>query len=149
MSDGRDDRSLGELFADLARETGTLVRQELRLAVSETGERLAEVGKKVATSLAAGDVMLLAAFLAIVAAIILGLIDLGLDWWLAALIVGIVLGLIEYALIKRAISAVKDADIMPHAAMEMVEEVKASAQELSESAKTAATEAVDHAVLKV
>jgi len=122
MADRRDDRSLGELFAELARETSTLVRQELRLAVSETGEKVSEVGKKVATSLSAGAAMLHAAFLAIVAAIILGLIDLGLDWWLSALIVGLVLAVVGYVLIKRAIAAVKEADIMPHAAIGTLKE---------------------------
>jgi hypothetical protein len=32
---GRDDRSLGELFSELSREMGTLVRKELELATTE------------------------------------------------------------------------------------------------------------------
>jgi len=35
MEQQRDERSLGELFADLARETSNLVRQEVRLARTE------------------------------------------------------------------------------------------------------------------
>ncbi len=76
MAEGRDDRSLGELFADLASQTGTLVRQELRQAGTEISQRATGVGKDIGV-LAAGAVVLHAAFLAIVAAIILGLADLG------------------------------------------------------------------------
>jgi hypothetical protein len=79
MTEGRDDRSLGDLFADLAHETSTLVRQELRQAGTEMGQRASGVGKDVAL-LAAGAVVVHAAFLALVAAIIIGLADLGLPW---------------------------------------------------------------------
>jgi hypothetical protein len=39
MQGGRDDRSLGELFAELAQETSTLVRQEVTLAKTEVSDR--------------------------------------------------------------------------------------------------------------
>lgn len=121
MAEGRDDRSLGELFAELARETSTLVRQELRHAGTEMGDRLTGVGKE-AGVLVAGAVVIHAGFLAIVAAIILGLIDLGLDWWLAALIVGLVLAGVGYALVNQARNAIKHADILPRHTMESVRE---------------------------
>lgn len=121
MAEGRDDRSLGELFAELARETGTLVRQELRLAGTEVSQRVTGVGKEVAL-LAIGAVIVHAGFLALVAAIILGLGDLGLSWWLAALIVGLVLAAIGYALVGRARSAIKRADILPRHTMETLRE---------------------------
>lgn len=121
MAEGRDDRSLGELFAELARETSTLVRQELRQAGTEMGQRLTSVGKE-AGVLVAGAVVIHAAFLTIVAAIILGLIDLGLDWWLSALIVGLVLAGVGYALVEQARKAIKRADILPRHTMESVRE---------------------------
>ncbi len=112
MAEGRDDRSLGELFAELASEIGTLVRQELRQAGTEMSQRLTGVGKE-AGVLIAGAVIIHAGFLAIVAAIILGLIDLGLDWWLSALIVGLVLAGVGYALVNQARKAIQRADILP------------------------------------
>ncbi len=112
MAEGRDDRSLGELFADLARETSTLVRQELRQAGTEVSQRAAGIGKDLGL-LVAGGVVLHAAFLTLVAAIIVGLADLGLDWWLAALVVALVLAAVGYAVIARARSAIKQADILP------------------------------------
>ncbi|MBA3379665.1 MAG: phage holin family protein [Chloroflexia bacterium] len=128
MAAGRDDRSLGELFAELARETSTLVRQELRQAGTEIGQKATGVGKDLGV-LAAGAVLLHAAFLALVVAIILGLIDLGLDWWLAALLVAIVLAGVGYALINRARSAIKDADILPHHTMDNLKEDQEWAKE--------------------
>ena len=109
------------LFAELARETSTLVRQELRQAGTEMGQRLTGVGKE-AGVLVAGAVIIHAAFLTIVAAIILGLIDLGLDWWLSALIVGLVLAGVGYALVEQARKAIKRADILPRHTMESVRE---------------------------
>ncbi len=121
MAEGRDDRSLGELFGDLARETSTLVRQELRLAGTEMGQRATAVGKEVGV-LVGGAVLVHSAFLVLVAAIILGLGDLGLPWWLAALIVGLVLAGIGAALVGRAQSAIKRADILPHHAIDTIRE---------------------------
>jgi hypothetical protein len=121
MAEGRDDRSLGELFAELARETSTLVRQELRQAGTEMSQRATGVGKEVGV-LATGALVIYAGFLAVVAALILGLVDLGLDWWLAALIVGLVLGGIGYALVGRARSAIRRADILPRRTMDNLRE---------------------------
>lgn len=121
MAEGRDDRSLGDLFADLASQTGTLVRQELRQAGAEMSQRATGVGKDIGV-LAAGAVVLHAAFLAIVAAIILGLADLGLSWWVAALLVGLVLAGVGYVLVGRARSAITRADVLPRHTMEQVRE---------------------------
>ncbi len=128
MAEGRDDRSLGELFAELAHETSTLVRQELRQAGTEIGQRATGVGKDVGL-LAAGAVVVHAAFLALVAAIILGLADLGLSWWLAALIVALVLTGVGYAVISRARLAIKNADILPHHTMDNLKEDQEWAKE--------------------
>lgn len=121
MAAGRDDRSLGELFAELARETSTLVRQELRQAGTEMGQRATGIGKDAAL-LVAGGVVVHAAFLALVAAIILGLGDLGLSWWLAALIVALVLAGVGAAVIAKARTAIKQADILPHHTMDNLKE---------------------------
>lgn len=128
MAAGGDDRSLGDLFADLARQTSTLVRQELRQAGTEMGQRASGVGKDVGV-LAAGAVVLHAGFLAVVAAIIIGLADLGLSWWLAALLVGVVLAGIGYALVGRARAAIKRADLLPRQTMETVREDQEWAKE--------------------
>ena len=43
----RDDRSIGELIAELSRETTTLVRQELQLAKVEMSQKASRAGKNV------------------------------------------------------------------------------------------------------
>lgn len=121
MTEGRDDRSLGELFGELARETSTLVRQELRLAGAEATERVSTVGKDLAI-LVAGAVIIHAGLLALVAAIIIGLWDLGIPGWLSALIVALVLAAGGYGLVHWARTALQRADIMPRRTMDHLRE---------------------------
>jgi len=121
MAAGQDDRSLGELFADLARDTGTLVRQELRLAGTEVGQRASGVGKDIGLLLA-GAAVGYAAFLTLIAAIIVGLVDIGLDWWLAALLMAIVLGVLASVAIARARAAISKADLLPRHTMGQLKE---------------------------
>ena len=41
----REDRSIGELFAELSQKTTTLVRQEIELAKVEMSQKASRVGK--------------------------------------------------------------------------------------------------------
>lgn len=111
MQAHRDDRSLGELFGELSRETSTLVRQEVALAKTELTQTATEVGKDVGF-LAVGGAVAYAGFLAILAAIILAL-ALVLPWWLAAAIVGVVVAGVGGALIAKGLAALKHADMAP------------------------------------
>lgn len=117
----QDERSLGDLFADLAQDTSTLVRQELQLAGSEIGERASQVGKD-AGMLAVGGALLLAGLLAFIATLILALGALGLPTWLAALIVSMVFLGAGYALIARARAALKKVDLLPRHTIETLKE---------------------------
>ena len=60
MSTLKDDRTLGEMFADLSRETRTLVQQEIQLAKTELSEKAASVGKN-SGLIAAGGLLATAA----------------------------------------------------------------------------------------
>ena len=84
MQTQKDDRSLGELFADLARDMGVLVRQEVGLATTELTHKATRAGRELAT-VAVGGLVAYAGLLAILAAIVIGLAAAGLPWWLAAL----------------------------------------------------------------
>ncbi len=87
---GKEDRSLGELFAEMAQETSTLVRQEVTLAKAEMSQKASRVGKHVGV-LAAGGAVAYAGFLAIIAGAIYLLADIDVvPLWLAAFLVGIV-----------------------------------------------------------
>ncbi len=124
MQLGKDERSLGELFADLARESSTLIRQEVELAKVELSTKAAKVGKD-AAFIGAGAAVAYAGFLAIVAAIIIILAAMGLPWWLSALIVGIVVAGVGGFLVQKGLDALKHEDMAPR---ETVETIKENAQ---------------------
>ncbi len=116
-----DDLSLGELFAELSRETSTLVRQEVSLAKTELSQKASRVGKDVGF-LALGGAVAYAGFLAVVAAVIIGLAALGLPWWLSALLVGLVVAGLGYLLVQKGLSDIKKADLAPRQTMETLKE---------------------------
>ena len=64
-----DERSLGDLFGELARELTALIRQEAALAKTEMGAKAAQIGKDVGF-IAAGGAVAYAGLLGILAAVI-------------------------------------------------------------------------------
>jgi fatty acid desaturase len=121
MLDSKDDRSLGELFADLARESSTLLRQEVQLAKTELSQKASALGRDVA-SVAIGGLVAYAGLLAIVAALIIGLAAAGLPWWVAALLVGLIVIGIGYGLIQRGLTALKRENFAPQRTIESLQE---------------------------
>lgn len=117
----REERSLGELFGDLARETGTLVRQEVQLAKTEMSQNASRVGRDIGF-LAVGGLVAYAGVLGILAAIILGLVAAGLEPWLAALIVGVVVTVAGYLLVRRGLDALKHQELAPRQTVESLKE---------------------------
>ena len=119
---GRDDRSLGELFAELAQETSTLVRQEVNLAKTEITQKASTAGKHVGV-LAAGGAVAYAGLLAILAGII-ALLNAVMPLWVAALLVGVVVGVVGYVLVRRALEALRREDFAPRETIETLKEDK-------------------------
>ena len=117
---GRDDRSLGELFSELAQETSTLVRQEVDLAKTEMSQKASRVGKDVGL-LAAGGAVAYAGLLAILAAVIV-VLNTFLPLWLAALVVGLVVAAVGYFLVKKGLDALKKEDVAPRQTIETLKE---------------------------
>src|SRR4029453_14407818 len=70
MATTKDERTLGEMFAELSQETRTLVQQELRLAKTELTEKASQVGKG-AGLIVGGGLIAYGGLLAIIAAIVL------------------------------------------------------------------------------
>jgi len=120
MQQSKDDRSLGELFAELARETSTLVRQEVTLAKTEMTDKATKAGKDVA-SMAVGGAIAYAGFLVILAALVLLLGEV-MDTWLSAFIVGGLVLLVGYFLIQRGREALKNEDLAPRQTIETLKE---------------------------
>jgi len=108
----RPDASLGELFSNLTREMTALVRQEIALATTEVGRNVSQAGRSIGI-LAMGGLVAYAGLLAIVAAVIILLAHV-IEWWLAALLVGIAVAGIGYLLVRRALTALQHLDFAPH-----------------------------------
>jgi TRAP-type C4-dicarboxylate transport system permease small subunit len=121
MQARRDDRTLGELFADLARDTGVLVRQEVGLATNEMTHKATRVAQHLAV-LAVGGFVLYAGFLGLLTAAIIGLATLGLPWWIAALVVGAVICVAGAVVVQRGLSSLKRADLAPRQTMQTLKE---------------------------
>ncbi|HEX8370541.1 MAG TPA: phage holin family protein [Pyrinomonadaceae bacterium] len=116
----KEERSLGELFSELASETSTLVRQEVALAQTELTQKATKVGKNVGF-LVVGGAVGYAALLAIIAAVIIGLANF-IPAWASALIVGAVVGIVAYLLISSALAALKKTDLTPRDTVETLKE---------------------------
>jgi len=119
----KEERSLGDLFSELASETGTLVRQEVALAQAEITKKATSVGKNIGF-LVIGGAVGYAAALALIAALIIGLSHF-IPAWAAALIVGVVIGGAAFMMISSALAALKRTEMTPR---ETVESLKEDAQ---------------------
>jgi amino acid transporter len=128
MQERKDERSLGELFGDLAKDTSTLVRQEVQLAKTELTQKASAVGKD-AGMIAAGGFVAYAGLLALIATLIIALGQLGVPWWLASLIVGVVVCAVGYILIQRGISAIKRTNMAPQQTIQTLKEDRQWASE--------------------
>jgi hypothetical protein len=116
-----DDRTLGDLMAELSRETGTLVRKEVELATTELTAKARETGSHVSVA-AAGGALIHAGVLVLLAAIVVGLWQLGLQPWLAALIVAIATMGAGYALMNVGISQLRRMPLTPRHTIETIKE---------------------------
>jgi TRAP-type C4-dicarboxylate transport system permease small subunit len=107
----REDRSLGELFSNLANQTSTLVREEVNLARTEMTQKAASLGKD-AGMVGAGGVLALGGYLAFIATLII-VLDIWLPLWLSALIVAVLFAGIGFVLIQQGLNAMKRLDLTP------------------------------------
>jgi hypothetical protein len=121
MATRGEERSLGELFGDLARDTGTLVRQEVDLARTEMTQKASRAARDLGF-LAVGGLVVYAGFLGLLAAAALGLVAAGLDAWVAALIVGVVVAVVGAVLVQRGLSALKREELAPRQTVETLKE---------------------------
>ncbi len=117
----RDDRSLGDLFAELSRDATTLIRKEFELAKAEMSANFARLGRH-AAYIAVGGALAYVGLLTIVAAVVVILQVLGLTWWASTLIVGIVVLLVGYLLVQRGLSALQRDRLTPTETIETLKE---------------------------
>jgi drug/metabolite transporter (DMT)-like permease len=121
MRDRTDDRSLGDLLAELSRETSALVRKEVELATTEISEKMKKAGIQ-AGIMAAGGALVHAGLLVLLAGIVLGLAELGVASWLSALIVAVAVIGGGYFLINQAMTKMRATNYVPTQTMESLKE---------------------------
>lgn len=116
----KEERSLGDLFAELAGETGTLIRQEVALAQAEITQKATKAGKNVGYLAVGGAVAYMGA-MAVTAAVILLLAQF-IPPWLSALMVGLGIGGVAYFMISAALAELRKTDPLPRETIETIKE---------------------------
>jgi len=120
MDSQQSERPLSELFGELARETGTLLKQELQLARAETVAKVKLAGLDVALMAIGGLLALMGGFaFAATGAIALSLV---LPLWLATLITGAVLSVMGALCAVFGLRALKRIDPMPRETIQTLQE---------------------------
>ena len=113
-------RTVADLFGDLARETSTLVRQEVKLATTEMTDKAKYAGTQAAV-MAASAIVAGVSFLTFVAALVLGIGEF-LPLWASALLVGGGLAIVAGALAFAGFTAIKQLDPKPRQTVRELEE---------------------------
>lgn len=118
----RDERSIGDLFSELANETSTLVRQEFQLAKTEVTQKATSAAKDIAFIAAGGAVAYIGAIV-LAFALVYALAEL-IPLWVSALIVGLVIAGVGYFLVQRGLTAIKNLDPKPNQTIQTLKEDK-------------------------
>jgi len=122
MPELRQERSIGELFGQLSQDMTLLVRQEVQLARTEMTDKISRVAANL-VSIGAGGFVAYMGGLALMAALILAIRDLGnisLAW--SALIVGVIMAIIGYVMLQRGLKELKSAELAPRRTVENIRE---------------------------
>ncbi len=126
--------SLGDLLKQLTTDTGDLVRQEVALAraeIRQVGGTLARDGTRIGIALG----LALAGALALTAFLVIAIGDLLNNYWLGALVVGLVLVAIGAVLAKSALADIKKRGITPEQTVASLKENAAWAKQETREVK--------------
>jgi len=121
MADKLDNRSIGDLLAELTRETGQLVRKEVELATTEMTAKARKAGGHVGVA-AAGGALAHAGLLVFLAALVLALSEMGVRPWLSALIISLLTIGVGYLLVNRGLAGLRTSSVVPTRTMESLKE---------------------------
>lgn len=126
--------SLGELFKQLAQDSATLVKQEVSLAKVEMRENLRSATKD-AAMIAVGGGLLLVGLLVLTAFLVAAIGDLLDNYWLGALLVGLLFVVIGGVLAKKNLNKLKKDDLGPGQTIQTLKEDKLWLQSEIQQAK--------------
>jgi Putative Actinobacterial Holin-X, holin superfamily III len=111
--DRASDRPLGSLLSELSSDITTLFRKEIELARAETSEKVTQSFVAIG-AIAGGAILALAALIVLLQALVIAIAELGVPPALSALIVGVVVAAIAYALIHKGTNDLKAGSLTPN-----------------------------------
>jgi len=115
--------SLGELFRQLTQDSTTLIRQEIALAKAELRENMGGVARS-AAMIAVGGAVALVGVLVLTAFLVILLGDLMGNYWLAALIVGLLFAVSGGVLVSTHLKRLRETNLRPDQTIETLQEDK-------------------------
>jgi xanthine/uracil permease len=121
MEHREDSRGIGDLLGDLGRQVSTLVRKEIDLARVEVTSSVGRMSRGAAMA-GAGGALLYAGLLVLLLAVVLGLIQAGMDAWLAALVVAVVVMVIGGVITSMGVKQMQSTELAPKQTAETVRE---------------------------
>lgn len=121
MTRAPDDRSLGELFAELSEKTSTLVKKEIELARHEMTRSVTVLARDSARIVIGALVAYLGAIVVLIGIAWL-LVNLGLPVWLAFLLVGGITLAGGALLAWRAFQSVRNVNVVPTRTVETIKQ---------------------------
>lgn len=127
--------SLGELFRQLAEDSATLVREEVALAKTEMSRNLKSAARD-ATMVLVGGIVALLGTIILLAGLVILLGDALDNYWLGALIAGLVLLAIGGLLAISNLNKLKHEELAPDRTIKTLQEDKRWIQNEIQQAKT-------------
>ena len=121
MTTARDDRSLGELFAELSEKTSTLVQKEIELARHEVTRSAEEMARK-SVMIGVGGAVAYAGFIVLLIGAAWLLVTIGLPTWIAFVIAGGIALAVGGFLAMRAAQALKAVSVVPEKTVETIKQ---------------------------
>ena len=123
MGTGSADAPLGDLIRQLAQDSATLVRQEVALAKAELQSNVKSVARDL-TMVAVGGVIALIGAMVLILFLVLAVGDALDEYWLGALIVGLLFVIVGGGLAKSNLNKLKHESVAPTRTLETLKEDK-------------------------
>lgn len=105
------EHSIGELLTELTDKTGTLIRQEVKLAGAELTQKATIAGRQLAF-IAAGALLAMLGLLLLLQSLVIGL-DAYMPLWLSALLVGVAVCAAAAGLASKGIATLRGTNLKP------------------------------------
>ena len=120
---GAGEPALGDLFRQLAQDSATLVRQEMALAKAELKSNVKSAARD-AVMVAVGGILALVGVTVLIAFLVVAVGDALDNYWLGALIVGVLFLLVGGILAMSSLKKLKNEDVAPTRTLETLKEDK-------------------------